>query len=240
MPEIPSPLSPQDFQDLTDVSRETRAALETYLALLIKWQERINLVSRATLNDPWRRHFLDSAQLAPYLPDGERTLVDLGSGAGFPGLVLAILTGRPFHLVESDQRKGIFMREVARATGAPVTVHTARIESLPALQADVITSRALAPLPQLIELSRPHLKKGGFLLFLKGKNVEFELTESRKKWKLALDIIKSRSDPAGRVLLLREILEQNGRKIDTGRVEAATDSGHSQPKGRRGQDHDSH
>ncbi|WP_046023523.1 16S rRNA (guanine(527)-N(7))-methyltransferase RsmG [Magnetospira sp. QH-2] len=202
------------------------AALETYLTLLTKWQARINLVSRTTLADPWRRHFLDSAQLVPYLPEKAACLADLGSGAGFPGLVLAIITGKPIHLVESDQRKSIFMREVARETGAPVIIHTNRIEKLSPLQADVITSRALASLPKLIQLSLPHLKNDGILLFLKGKNVAFELTESRKNWKLAAEAYESRTDPDGRVLLVREIFDQNGRKIGDRGASAPPDSGH--------------
>ena len=135
-----SAFGPEAFAAACDVSRETLARLELYAELLGRWNRAINLVGKRTLDDLWRRHFLDSAQLLPLLPplDGRpRVLADLGSGAGFPGRVLAILGAVLVHLVESDLKKATFLREVARATGAPASVHAARIESLDGLTADV-------------------------------------------------------------------------------------------------------
>jgi 16S rRNA (guanine527-N7)-methyltransferase len=142
----PFRMTPAEFAAETGVSRETLARLEAYAALLLAWNRRVNLVGRGTEEDLWRRHMLDSAQLHPLIPAGARTLVDLGSGAGFPGLVLAILGGPHVHLVESDQRKAVFLREAARVTGAAAMVHAIRIEAAPPLAADIVTARALAPL----------------------------------------------------------------------------------------------
>ncbi len=210
-----APLTPAAFRDATGVSRETLERLKGYLRLLEKWQARINLVGAATLRDPWRRHFLDSAQLAPLVPADARVLVDLGSGSGFPGLVLAMITGRPFHLVESDQRKAVFLREVVRECNVPATVHAARIETLPPFEADVITARALASVPKMLHLGGPHLGKYGILLLLKGKSVDRELTESQKNWKLKFDIFESQTDPSGRLLRVREVSRRNDRRNST-------------------------
>src|SRR5260221_2069883 len=136
------------FEAATGVSRETCERLERYVATLLRWQPTINLVSRGTLDDLWRRHLLDSAQLLPHMPDCG-PIVDLGSGAGFPGLVLAILGAPDVHLVESDSRKAAFLREAARAAGAAVTVHNAPIETV-SVPAAAITARALAPLTPLL------------------------------------------------------------------------------------------
>ncbi len=175
------------------------------MALLERWQRRINLVGRSTLADPWRRHVLDSAQLVPLIPAEARTIVDLGSGAGFPGLVLAILTGLDTHLIDSDARKGAFLREVIRVTGAPATVVTARIEGVVGLTADVVTARALAPLPRLLDLAAPLLSPRGQCLFLKGRDAAAELTESEKRWIMRVERVPSVSDPSGTVLSLRDL-----------------------------------
>lgn len=201
-----SPLSPEAFATAAAVSRETVGRLEAYLALLEKWQLRINLVARDSLDDPWRRHMLDSAQLARHIPDDARTLVDLGSGAGFPGLVLAILLGRDTHLIESDGRKCVFLQEAVRVTGAAVTIHQARIESLDPWPADIVTARALAPLAKLIDLAAPFVGLGadstGKCLFLKGARVEEELTEAKKSWNMEVERISSLTDDGGTILKL--------------------------------------
>ena len=163
------PLSREAFGDQHGVSRETVARLTVYLDLLRRWQRSINLVGPATLADPWRRHFLDSAQLTAYVPPAATSLVDLGSGAGFPGMVLALLGVSGVHLIESDRRKAQFLREVARATGTPVSVHAQRIEQMPGWPADVITARALAPLPHLHGLAERFLASDSVGLFLKGE-----------------------------------------------------------------------
>ena len=183
---------------MTGVSRETLDRLASHLDLLCRWQKRINLVGAATLRDPWRRHMLDSAQLAPLVPAGAR-LADLGSGAGFPGLVLAILRDGPVHLIESDSRKAAFLREAVRVTGAPAQVHNARAERLD-LKADIVAARACAPLDRLLGLALPLLAPGGFCLFLKGAQVEEEVSEARAAWKMVLRRHRSRSAPDGVVL----------------------------------------
>ncbi len=185
---------------MADVSRETTDRLARHLDLLRRWQTRINLVGAATLSDPWRRHVLDSAQLAPLIPAGAR-LVDLGSGAGFPGLVLAILRGGPVHLIESDARKAAFLHEAVRATGAQAEVHNARAETLE-LRANVVTARACAPLDRLLGLALPLLAPGGICLFLKGARVEEELAAARRRWRMTVRRRRSRSAPEGVVLEL--------------------------------------
>lgn len=191
-----------DFQRVTNVSRETLDRLALYESLLTKWQKTINLVGPKTLGDVWGRHFLDSAQLFPLLPAPTRTLVDLGSGAGFPGLVLAIMGVPEVHLIESDARKAAFLREAARATGAPATVHNKRIEAVQGLRADVVTARALAPLKDLLDWAAPFLGDNGVALFLKGQNVEDELTDTTKHWKMNAERFDSITDPTGSILRL--------------------------------------
>jgi 16S rRNA (guanine527-N7)-methyltransferase len=201
-----TPLSPTDFQSLTGVSRETLRRFETYAALLAKWQKAINLVGPKTLDDLWRRHFLDSAQLWSLIPAGSRVLVDLGSGGGFPGLVLALLGVPEVHLIESDQRKAVFLREAAREMGLSVTVHASRAEHVTGLDADVVTARALAPFGELFDLAVPVLRaKRGCGLFLKGAEASRELTDAQKKRNMRVDRFPSMTDARGSVLRVREI-----------------------------------
>jgi len=188
------------FQDATGVSRETLDRLSAYETVLRKWQPKINLVGPSTLPDLWRRHFLDSAQLFPLLPDATRVLVDLGSGAGFPGLVLAILGVPEVHLIESDSRKAAFLREAARVAGATVTVHNKRIEAVTGIAADAVTARALAPMADLLGWSFPFLGSRGTGLFLKGQNLDDELTVTTKCWKMRTERFESRTDPTGTIL----------------------------------------
>ena len=196
---------------LMSVSRETSGRLEAYAALLRKWQERINLVSGSTLADLWRRHMLDSGQLFRHLPPATRVVVDLGSGAGFPGLVLAAMGAPEVHLVESDVRKCAFLREAARVMGVPATIHAVRIEKVAPFPADVVTSRALAPLSDLLGYAEPFLSrpgnevKSGECLFLKGRTGEDELTAASKEWNMAIERLPSLSDPDGLILRLSEV-----------------------------------
>ena len=184
------PLTPQAFQEQSGVSRETLARLEAYVALLRKWTRRINLVSRASLDDIWRRHVLDSSQLMDFLPppppDRPRVLLDLGSGAGLPGLVLAILGAGEVHLVESDGRTAAFLREAARVAEAEVRIHACRIEALAPFPADVVTARALAPLQRLLTLAAPFLGPEARCFFLKGGQVEAELEAARAQWDFSM------------------------------------------------------
>lgn len=186
------------------VSRETHARLAQYVHLLRAWNARVNLVSRLSLDDAWRRHVLDSAQLMPLIPAGARVLVDLGSGAGFPGLVLSILGVPEVHLIESDARKCAFLREAARATGANATIHARRIEAMTPFPADVVTARALAPLPKLLDLASPFLQPHTMCVFLKGKNAAEELREARRRWRMDETIVPSRTDPEASVLVIRQ------------------------------------
>jgi 16S rRNA (guanine527-N7)-methyltransferase len=194
-----------------DVSRETLSRLQAYADVLTRWQAKINLVSAATLPDVWQRHFLDSAQLYPLLPAQARVVTDLGSGAGFPGLVLAIVAeaaGRDiqWHLVESDARKAAFLAEAARASriAGAIKIHAVRAEGLGGrMGADVITARALAPLEKLLEYAHPLVKADGLCLFLKGEKVEDELTVARQRWSFQLEKHASKSDPTGVVLAIR-------------------------------------
>lgn len=209
VPDASQVVDAESFSAAFHVSRETMDRLAQYESLLLKWQKSINLVSAGTLPELWRRHMLDSAQLAGLAPEEARRWADLGSGGGFPGLVVAILLaerpGFEMHLVESDQRKCIFMREVARATGAPATVHNERIESFAkgAGIFDVVSARALAPLERLLGWAAPLFGPETKGLFLKGKGVEDELTLARKSWIFEADLHPSQSDPAGSVLMLR-------------------------------------
>jgi 16S rRNA (guanine527-N7)-methyltransferase len=194
------------------VSRETMTALEIYAGLLRKWQKAINLVSGATLDDLWRRHFLDSAQLVPSLSESEGHITDLGSGAGFPGLVLALITGRPTHLIESDQRKAAFLGEVARATGCAgrVQVHSARVEALKPWASPVITARALADLTQLLDWASPFVTADTTCIFPKGAKAEDELTAALRVWKMTVERRRSVTDPTGLILRLSH-LERRGQ-----------------------------
>jgi 16S rRNA (guanine527-N7)-methyltransferase len=196
------------FAAQTGVSRETLVRLEAYAALLVQWNPRINLVSRDSLRDPWRRHFLDSAQLLPYVPASARSLVDLGSGAGFPGLVLAILGVAGVELVESDARKCAFLREAARIADAPVTVHHARIEALPPHQVDVVTARACAPLDRLLVMAQRFIGPRTICLFLKGERAAEELTAARRGWTMRAACHPSRADPRGVILKLEQIARE--------------------------------
>jgi 16S rRNA (guanine527-N7)-methyltransferase len=195
-----------------DVSRETIAALETYAGLLRKWQKAINLVSGATLDDVWNRHFLDSAQLLPLLPPGDGPITDLGSGAGFPGLVLALVGGRAVSLIESDQRKAAFLGEVARATGCAgrVQIHAARVEALKPWATPIVTARALADLTQLLDWASPFLSTASVCIFPKGAKAEDELTAALRVWKMTPERVRSVTDPTGLILRLTH-LERRGQ-----------------------------
>lgn len=195
-----------------DVSRETWARLDILVAQLLKWQKTINLVAPKTLDEVWTRHVADGLQILDVAPASAKVFVDLGSGGGFPGLVLAAaLAERPgahVHLVESDQRKAAFLREAARAMQVPATVHNARIESALAAwphRADIVTARALAPLKKLIELAYPLLKVGTVGIFPKGQDVESELTEATKYWSLSSELVPSRTEEAARLAVVSEV-----------------------------------
>lgn len=200
-----APLTPEAFAETAGVDAETRERLSVYADLLRTWQKRINLVGPATLDDLWRRHMLDSAQLLPLIPPETDSLLDLGSGAGFPGLVLAVLGVRGVNLVESDARKCAFLQEAARITGTDVTLHRRRIEDLTPFKVDAITSRACAPLPKLLDLVEPFLSLGTICVFPKGKTAQQELTDSQKNWIIRASRITSLTDPLAQILKLEDI-----------------------------------
>jgi len=178
--------------------------LEGFAALLTKWQRAINLVAPDSLPDLWRRHMLDSAVLYPLIPHEARTLVDLGSGAGFPGMVLAIMGVPEVHLLESDTRKCAFLTEAARlfAPGR-VKVHRGRIEAAPPIAANVVTARALAELPGLLAYAARFLKPDGICLFLKGRRVEDELTLAGQTWTMAADRLPNPAESGGIILRIK-------------------------------------
>jgi 16S rRNA (guanine527-N7)-methyltransferase len=206
-------LHPGDFAALTGVSRETLARLDAYAGLLVQWSARINLVAASTLDDLWRRHFLDSAQLLPLIPRGAPglidSLIDLGSGAGFPGLVLAIMGIPGVELVESDARKCAFLREAARVAAAPVHIRNARIEAVPAHPVAVVTARGCAPLDRLLVLAQPFIGPDTVCLFPKGKEAGQELTAAQQGWDFDVTSHHSRSDPRGTVLCLSRVARRD-------------------------------
>jgi tRNA uridine 5-carboxymethylaminomethyl modification enzyme len=193
-----SAYGPEDFARDTGVSRETLDRLSAFDALLLKWQKAINLIGPKTVSDRWRRHYLDSAQLRS-VANG-RTWADLGSGAGFPGLVLAVLGVGEVRLHESDQRKAIFLREAIRATGAKAVVIEGRIEAAPAVPAAVITARAFAPLADIFTIGERFATGATIFALLKGQDVEEELTEATKYWNMDIGKVPSQADPKGVVL----------------------------------------
>lgn len=200
---------------LTPVSRETSERLDVFVALLLSWQRTTNLIAASTIPNLWTRHIADSLQLLDLAPEA-RVWADLGTGGGFPGLMLAIaLADRPgatVHLIDSNKKKAAFLSEAQRVTGAPAAVHVARIEEFAAGFAaplDVVTARAVAPLKLLLKQSFPLLGKSGAMgLFPKGQNAELELGEARAamtSWKMNATLVPSRTDAAGRIVVIRDV-----------------------------------
>lgn len=193
-----------------DVSRETFERLETYSALLTKWNPKINLVSKSTIEDIWTRHILDSSQVFDMAPAEANSWVDIGTGGGFPGLVVAILSkeltpDRVVTLVESDQRKCAFLRTVARETGCAVTVLADRVEKLVGQKADVLSARALASLDVLLGFADLHLSSGGICLFPKGLTWEKEVAQAQAAWNFKVEAIRSETNEEAVVLRISEI-----------------------------------
>lgn len=200
---------------LTPVSRETEARLDRYVALLQEWQTKTNLVAPSTLPHLWTRHIADSLQLLSLAPSA-RVWIDLGSGGGFPGVVLACALaetpGAMVHLVERIAKKAAFLREVIRITGSPGTVHLADIGDIVerfAGSIDCVTARAVAPLHQLIGFAEPLVKRGARALFLKGQDVEAELTEATKYWNIESKLHSSRTGGQGWIVELDAIERRN-------------------------------
>jgi 16S rRNA (guanine527-N7)-methyltransferase len=181
--------------------------LQRFVELLLRWNRSINLISRGDVADVWTRHVADSLQLADHwggtLP---ACGIDLGSGAGFPGLVLAIRFGVVFHLIEHDQAKAAFLREAARATGAPAHVVAKRVEDAVLPRAPLVTARALAPLALLLSYAEPLLLPGGVCLFSKGRDVEAEIADARRSWHMEVERLPSRTDRRGVILRITNLV----------------------------------
>jgi len=200
---------PEDFAADTNVSRETLDKLKNYSSSLVKWQKAKNLVANSTLDDRWRRHFLDSAQLFPLIrqhhPTEDLKILDIGSGAGFPGLVLSIMGLGLATMVEANGRKCTFMKHVARETAAPLMVLDQRIESVEPEQFDIITSRACAKITQLLDWSAPFLAPNSEIWLLKGASAEDELTQATALWNMTVERFDSRTSQEGVILRLSGI-----------------------------------
>lgn len=203
---------------LTPVSRETVALLDRFVELLVATQRTTNLISKSSVSTLWTRHIADSLQLLDLAP-GAKVWVDLGSGAGFPGLVLAcalsVAPGAQVHLVESTKKKANFLGQAAALVGAPVTVHAVRIEDFVnsfAATPDVVVARALAPLDKLLGLARPLLEKGAQGLFPKGQDVEHELTQAAKYWSFKPVLVPSKTNPLSRIVCIRGIKRRESRR----------------------------
>ncbi len=216
--------TPEDFARHFDVSRETIERLQTYEALLRHWQKRINLIAPGTLDHIWHRHFADSAQLLALAGDSNRWL-DLGSGAGFPGLVIALCAANQadthVQIIESNARKCAFMKEVVRETGCSVEIHHARIESLHHKNrfdgVECVTARALAPLGQLFELAHPFFQPGVQGLFLKGRQAEDELAEAEKSWAFEAVLHESVTDADARIVQVTQWQKTRSRRGGDGK-----------------------
>ena len=188
-----------------DVSRESEQKLRAFVDLLSEWQGKMNLVSKASMADVWTRHVADSLQLLRLMPRNPQIIADLGSGAGFPGLILALAGPHTVHLYESIGKKANFLREAIRVTGAEAEVHQMRIEEITSPpKTDFVTARALAPLDRLLELALPFLASGATGLFMKGQDVDEELTKATKSWRIKVEKHPSLTDSRAVILAVTE------------------------------------
>ncbi len=193
-----------------NVSRETMGRLRAFEDIVLKWTPKINLISRQDQNVVWDRHILDSLQIFDAAPDGFRHWLDIGSGGGFPGVVVAILSegSNPLGtvtMIESDARKAAFLRAALRETGARATVICDRIENAQAQNADVVSARALADLTSLLDLARPHMAPEATCIFAKGAKWRNELSDAKTKWKFDHTVVTSNLDPDAAILCIREL-----------------------------------
>ena len=193
------------FKSQLNVSRETLDIFSVYGETLAKWQSKINLISGKTIDNVWRRHFLDCAQLHNLLPSGTKNVLDIGSGAGFPGLVLALMGVKNVTLVEADSKKCLFLSEVVRRTGKHANIVNCRIEEFDGGYFDIITARALAPMDKLLSYINPHFGPRTKGVFLKGEHADRELTKAKKQWKLKYNTIPSITSDRGSIILVEKI-----------------------------------
>ncbi len=190
------------------VSRETIEKLETYATLLLRWQSKINLISTNSLQQAWHRHFLDSAQIYLMSPKKASSVIDVGTGAGFPGLVLSIMGMKNVQLVEQNKKKCAFLYEVIRETEATATVHPCNIENLLVKDYDVVLARAFMPLDGLLKVVSPFLGKDTLGIFPKGARVNQELTAASKNWKMTTVIKQSITSPDGKIVLVKDLVSE--------------------------------
>lgn len=207
----------KNFCDTYNVSRETFDKLKHYQSMLIEWQSKFNLVSSSTLDDAWNRHFLDSVQLFQYIPNQAKVLYDFGSGAGFPGMVLAIMANEKMpdlqvSLIESTTKKTLYLNAVKSKTNTNVTILNDRIENLQIPKADVITSRAMASLTELLGYAYKFCKKESVCIFPKGKKYAEELSEAHKRWKFKCRIVASTQSDEGKILIITNLSKVKGEK----------------------------
>jgi 16S rRNA (guanine527-N7)-methyltransferase len=200
----------EHFQKIFPVSHETIHRLDLYADILTDWQQRMNLVAPSTLPHLWQRHFFDSAQLFALLPERAHSLVDIGAGAGFPGMVLAILaagSGRPLtvHLIEATKKKAAFLTMLATELNVDVTVHPVRAETLKGVTADIVTARAVTELADLFRLGQSFKQPGTVYLFLKGEKAAEELAKAQQHWHFTYRAVPSRSDARGKILLIEKL-----------------------------------
>jgi 16S rRNA (guanine527-N7)-methyltransferase len=202
-----------DLAGKYNVSRESILKLENYVKLLLRWQARINLIGPATEEDVWQRHIADSMQLGPLIKNRTKSarpvIIDLGTGAGLPGIPLAISLGAFVHLVESTKKKAAFLREAIRVTGIDAMVHNCRIEAIDSdmlrPHPDIVTSRALAPLGKLFEFAEPWIEKGAIGMFMKGQHVDNELTQATKCWSMNLELVPSPEKTGGTIVIVKNL-----------------------------------
>lgn len=207
----------KNFMEKYSVSRETYNNLKSYQSLLTEWQEKFNLVSNNSLNDAWERHFVDSVQLWKFIPETTRNILDFGSGAGFPGMVLAVVGKEktPYlkvSLVESISKKTLYLKEVADKLGVNVEIINDRIENIPAQKADVITSRAMTSLNGLLGYAYRFCKPDTICIFPKGKKYAEELAEAHRHWKFKCRIEPSEISEEGRILIVSNLSKIKGDK----------------------------
>ena len=206
-----------EFVEATGASADIMDRMDAFLTILTDWNARMNLVGPSALAEFWGRHAYDSAQLLKLAPDA-RIWADLGAGAGFPGIVLAVFLkdreGAKVHLIESMAKRCAFLRSVSMDLSLPTLIHNSRAESLHLSPVDVVTARALAPMPRLLEYAQPLLRGSAVGLFLKGRDVERELEEARKSWRFEVSLSPSASDPEGRIVSLKRLSRVTTRSSD--------------------------
>ncbi len=206
----------KNFMEKYNVSRETFEQLKAYEASLVEWQNKFNLVSNSSLQDCWNRHFVDSAQLFKFIPASAKTLLDFGSGAGFPAMVLAIMAKEktPYlkvSLVESIAKKTLYLNEVKKICNLDVEVLNQRIESLPNKKVDVITSRAMASLKELLNYTQKFFAKNTICIFPKGKKYLEEIVEAKKQWSFDCEIYDSETSDEGKILIIKNLQKKGGK-----------------------------